>query len=139
MKKIIILLITALMISSCGAQKLLERSVTVGFADYRIYADAGFFISPNAYALDYTPIGELYIEVIPGQEYRETRPDYFGSTSYFIGQEDIAYQDLIEMAVKEALDRDADGISNFKITKTTISQESGLYKYDISGFCIKRK
>jgi len=131
---------------ACGPATHIERSVQVYFADYRPYSEAGFFISPDPYSAgQFESLGELYIKVTPGMHDKGgkeglaknddgiySRPS--GSSAVI---EDIAYNELLDLAVSEAIALGADGLADFKITPPPSNIPGG--SFIITGLCIKRK
>ena len=103
MRKITLLLVTLMVMASCS---ITDRTTIAFFADYRPFADKGCLISPNAYTYDFDGLGELEITVIAA---KNTKKRY----------EQINRSELVELAVKEATKRGADGIVNFLITKVS--------------------
>ena len=154
MKKALYFALLAIVFASCSTLKPTNRITTTFLADYRPYSSADFFLSPDPYLGDFKPIGEIRIEIHPAL----VRPTSTSAPKYYDGlyiqptglvEEQIPMSDLLEAAVKEALDLGANGIANLKIT----TQESAVYtsrgkvvstgkavtKYVITGFCIIRK
>lgn len=154
MKRFLYLIAAALMFASCASMKPTNRITTTYLADYRPYSSADFFLSPDPYTGDFEPIGEIRVEIQPAL----VRPTSTAAPKYYDGlylqptglvEEQIPMSDLLEAAVKEALDLGANGIASLKIT----TQESAVYtsrgkimstgkavtKYVITGFCIIRK
>ena len=61
MKRLVPLL-AALMLCSCSVMTH-QRYVSTMFLDFRPYTEAGFFISPNPYTGEFSPLGEINIVV----------------------------------------------------------------------------
>ena len=148
MRKLAILLSFAAILSSCSTIKPIPRIVSTSFADYRGYTQEGFLISPNPYTSDFESVGEINIIVTPAiKRSNSTHADgiyYTNSSSY--DYEQIPYDELVEIAVKEAKAKGADALVNFSIARETVSQVDRFhgryivgYAYNISGYCIKRK
>ena len=145
MKRILILLLALIGLSSCGTFIPQQRSITTVFLDYSQYTSQGFFLSPDAYTEEHDALGELFIEVLPEQ--KEARIDSEGNpkgeldmvTYYFDGAygfERIYFDELLAIAVEKAKEKGADGICNLKISKTSTT---GFIRYEVTGLCIKRK
>ena len=158
MKKIFIVMMTAMFLTGCGTLNTVrDRIVIKSFYDYSAYTNEGFFISPNQYVGEHQPIGELFIEVIPAivpikstkssanspkKEFSDgiysSQPSLIRTTT-----EKLEPEELLEMAVSEAVRRGANGISNFEVkavyttTVTKTSTIKTLSHYEISGLCIK--
>ena len=140
MKKILLFIIAAAMLVSCGGPKLTSRVVTSSLLDFRGYAEQGFLVSPYAYTSDYEAIGELEVYVLPANVKKEIKPfDYSNTVEVRIAQEDISNQELADIAVEKAKETGADALVNFKIVQTPVSIGSSDIYYTVSGFCIKRK
>lgn len=141
MKKILIIIASALAIASCGTLKPTPRTYQVYFSDYRSYSEDGFLISPNPYTYGFESIGELHIEVQPAIIEGERESLYEGVTIKGYVAENIPYDDLVDIAVNEAKSRGADALVNFSITTETanITRDVVGYIYHIDGYCIKRK
>lgn len=136
MKKILLLTITAIMLTSCGGPKLTSRVVTSSLLDFRIYAEQGFLVSPYAYTSDYEAIGELDVYVFPANIKTADPQSDFNIKIYT--QEDISRQELADIAVEEAKKTGADALVNFKILKLPVPNSSEHF-FSLTGFCIKRK
>jgi len=116
------------------------------FLDFRPYTDAGFFISPNPYTGEFSPIGEISMTIQPA-----LRPKakliksagayidglYSQKNTSNVEQEEISASELLEMAVKEAKALGANGVSNFKCLLVTDVDPVERYHYEISGFAIR--
>jgi len=142
MKKLI-LLAAIVILSGCASIKPTQRAIYTDFADYRAYSEIGFLITPNAYSGEFESLGEIAIHIIPA--ITKTTEKYMGEDWNFYDYEVIKRQELIDIAVKEAIDRGADAITDFAITSKEIIKGDGMgkvcsgYEYWITGFCIKRK
>jgi len=145
MKKIILLALLAIVVSSCGITTH-ERYVTKLFLDFQPYTEAGFFISPDSYTGRFAPVGELNITVQPAvqpQSQRTRGNKKFDDAVYFevngspIALEVILPEELLEMAVNEAKAQGANGIANFRCVRILDSDPVDQYHYEISGFAIK--
>ena len=150
MKKLLILCLAVVMFSSCAVTRIFPRemSAVTTFLDFRPYTENGFFLSPNDYPGKYIPIGQLYVVVEP-EILVEKYGDYY---SYVTAEEKpISTEVLLELAVADAIDKGANGISNIKIEivsdqytyaknetpNTSTVRSMTVSKYIISGFCIK--
>ena len=137
MKKILLFIIAAAMLVSCGGPKLTSRVVTSSLLDFRGYAEQGFLVSPYVYTSDYEAIGELNIYVRPANvKVPDPQSDF---NIKVIIQEDISNQELADIAVEEAKKTGADALVNFDIKQLPVSLDSRDIYYIISGFCIKRR
>jgi len=145
MKKLLILAVAVIVASSCSVLTH-QRYVSTMFLDFQPYTEAGFFISPNPYTGEFSPIGEISITVQPALmpktkvirgsgEYTDGL--YAQKSNANVVQEDIPASELVEMAVREAKARGANGISNFKCIVVTGADPIEPRHYEISGFAIK--
>ncbi len=100
-----------LTVAGCGTASR-ARSVSVGFADFRPYISSGFWVSPDPYTGKFEPVGELSIRVTPAIRPETTGDGVYSSTLYV--PETIDPAELLEMAYKEAKERGANGIVNYK-------------------------
>ena len=91
-----------LTVTGCGTA-LRERTVSVGFADFRPYISSGFWVSPDPYNGKFEPIGELSIRVTPALRQATEGDGVYSSTVYVSERIDPA--DLLEMAYKEGKER----------------------------------
>lgn len=140
MKKILLFIIAAAMLISCGGPKLTSRVVTSSLLDFRGYAERGFLVSPYAYTSDYEAIGELEVYVLPANIKKEIKPfDFSNTVEVRIVPEDIPDQELADIAVEEAKKTGADALVDFEIKQFPVSPDSRDIYYIVSGFCIKRK
>lgn len=145
MRKILLLIITASILCGCStAIKIYphDRIIVSHFTDYREYAKEGFLISPDAYCGEYDSLGEITINVTPKLAKHKDKT----TGGFYFRHEIISHSELVAIAVKEAKDRGADGIVDFKVISPTFSDyeiENGFAisnrAYLITGFCIKRK
>jgi hypothetical protein len=113
------------------------------FLDFQPYTEAGFFISPNPYTGQFSPVGEINIIVQPAlQRPAKQVKGSFGDSMYAstgapVVQEEILSEELLEMAVNEAKAQGANGISNFKCLRVSDANPIEPYHYEITGFAIK--
>lgn len=133
MKKILLALAAITMLASCATVKPTERKVYTYFADYRPYAEIGFLITPQSYHGEYESIGEIEIKIVPAYEKKITGYNVLDEAYYTFAYETITFDEITDIAVKEAIKKGADAICNFSITKPND------ISYHIKGFCIKRK
>lgn len=139
MRNACIVALACALLSSCASFTPASRSVVSVFLDYRPYMSEGFFISPDPYPGSCEILGELALEVRPGQmEIDEVSVAFFDSVTYrnnkYYGYERISYETLLDTAVSKAKATGADGLVNFSIQKV-----DGLHPYYIvTGVCIKR-
>lgn len=148
MKKILLIVAAIAFLASCSTLKSIEkedRKVYTDFADYRPYLEIGFLITPNLYSGEFESIGELAIHIVPAIKLFPEDGEQYDYRGKYYNYEEIKRQDVIDIAVKEAISRGADAIANFNITANKISKADGLgtvcigREYYITGFCIKRK
>lgn len=129
-----------LTVAGCGTASR-ARSVSVGFADFRPYISSGFWVSPDPYTGKFEPVGELSIRVTPAIRPETTGDGVYSSTLYV--PETIDPAELLEMAYKEAKERGANGIVNYKtqiLTRTDVSHgisSTTVEAYIITGFLVK--
>lgn len=151
MKNILTLFI-CLLLTGCAVQPR-DRVTNVLFLDYRPYVSADFYITPDAYSQPHNALGELMITVYPAisrnsftTEAKFSDGIYSnGKTSVNSYMENISSEELLELAVSNALKLGADGISNFEakvVYNTTHSKYVGIIQtishYEIKGLCIDR-
>lgn len=145
MKKILLIFAAIAMLTGCATLKKEDRKVYTDFADYRPYLEIGFLITPNLYSGEFESIGELAIHIVPAIKLFPEDGEQYDYRGKYYDYEEIKRQDVIDIAVKEAINRGADAIANFNITANEISKGDGLgtvcigREYYITGFCIKRK
>lgn len=153
MKRHILILPILLILSSCGVLQTRELHKEVMFTDYTPYIEAGFYLSPNDYPGPHTPVGELNLTIDPAV----VKADQSGYSDSIYQQKDQVHvveldpQEILEMAVSEAIKRDSNGISNLKIEVITIDypyyKTTGLFgtaalftpvkRYIVSGVLIR--
>lgn len=142
MKRLLIAAIIAATLTGCGVTAV-EQTI-VGFTDFRPYTEAGFFLSPDPYAGDFDPIGQLYVRMEPGaqlvddpkgqQRYDDS---LYGSMPKTNGKVHwITTEEALKKAVEMAKETGANGISNLKIMRETDNTGRLLY-YEVTGFCIR--
>lgn len=158
MKRITLITLVCIVVSSCGTLKTRDLQKTTLFLDYRPYTEEGIFLSPNAYTGQFEPVGQLELIIDPAVSRKTETPSagyndgiYKSSnTSIPVYYTPINAQELLDMAVSEAIKMGANGISNLKIIVEKIdyiySEGKGLFstvsftpieRYIVSGFCIK--
>lgn len=132
-----------MMLCSCSVMTH-QRYVSTMFLDFQPYTEAGFFISPNPYTGQFSPVGEINITVQPAlqQPSRQIKGVYNDAVyapknGAGVVQEEIFSEELLEMAVKAAKEKGANGISNFKCLRVRDLSELEPYHYEITGFAIK--
>ena len=143
MKKLLFVLASVLLLTSCGTV-----GPIVSYLDYSKYAQEDFFITPTPYYGDYTPCGEIFI-VMPAHQVVEDTDMKIDSRGYnqygnYVAGGAVRYQkytkeELIEQAVKSAKEKGADALVNFKCMVVISEKYNTVIRYEISGFCIKRK
>lgn len=127
MKRLIIIVVCASAIAGCASLER-ARTVTGGFADYRPYTTAGFFISPDPYpGDDYTAIGEYRASVLPAWKMGENR---------LYKAETITAAELLQMTVEEARKKGANGIVDYRVNITRSASTWVVESYDISALFI---
>lgn len=127
MKRLIIIIVCAAAMTGCASLER-ARMVTGGFADYRPYTTAGFFISPDPYpGNDYTAIGEYRASVLPARKMGENRT-YKAET--------ISAAELLQMTVEEARRKGANGIVDYRVTVARSATTGVVESYDISALFI---
>lgn len=155
MKKSVILLILVPLLSSCATYKPSERITESQFLDYRPYSDAGFFISPNPYAGDFTSIGDIQLIIYPAtynDKKNAPKTVKFNDAIYsfreikysFLFQEAIDPSELLDALVEKAKAVGANGICNFKCVTIRDNHKnyrkgilSDIYCYQVSGLAIR--
>ena len=153
MKRIVSLILLCASLASCATIYTRETQQTTTFLDYRPYADADIFLSPDPYPGEFEPVGELYIIVDPAVVKNTVEEDKFADNIYArntavpVKATTMAAEDLLEIAVKEAGLKGANGICNLSLEVTRVDYpykktwKSVLYipaeRYIIRGFCIR--
>lgn len=159
MKRITLITLLCIVISGCGTLKTRDLQKTALFLDYRPYTEEGIFLSPDAYTGQFEPVGQLELIIDPAVMCKVKTPSegysdgiYKGSnTGIPVHYTPIGAQELLDMAVSEAIKMGANGISNLKITvektdyiykenkglNARVGLSTPVERYIISGFCIK--
>lgn len=124
MKKLILLTIAVIALSSCGTLRPRDMQKQVMFVDYTPYIEAGFYLSPNDYPGPHTPVGELNIIIDPSVEQMGSNIRYpdeiYQTNNYRMASKNLTAEELLEIAVSEAAKRGSNGISNLKIEVVTM-------------------
>ena len=145
MKKLLTLAVVVIVASSCSVMTH-QRYVSTMFLDFQPYTEAGFFISPNPYTGEFSPIGEINIIVQPALMPKAkviqgaggyTDGLYAQNNNASVVQEEIPASELLNMAVREAVAKGANGISNFKCLVVADGDPIEPRHYEISGFAIR--
>jgi uncharacterized protein YbjQ (UPF0145 family) len=125
MKRIVFITIACILLASC-APKLYptDRTVHVGVIDLRKYTDDNFFISFTPYVGEFDPIGFLSVEIVPAQKITDavvTEVEYgfapMEKTVKVLAEEEISYQELLDMLVGESKKLEANAVVNIKVEK----------------------
>lgn len=124
MKKLIPILTAILVLSSCGVIQTREVQKRVLFIDYRPYADAGFYLSPNDYPGPHTPVGELNLVIDPAVVKVDNNDSPY--ISNWVTEKSLTADEILSMTVAEATKRGSNGISNLKIE--VVTQDYLYYK-----------
>lgn len=124
MKKLVLLTIAVIALSSCGTLRPREMQKQVMFIDYTPYVEAGFYLSPNDYPGPHTPVGELNIIIDPSVERMRSNIRYddgiYQTNNYEMASKNLTADELLEIAVSEAAKKGSNGISNLKIEVVTM-------------------
>lgn len=139
MKKNIVTFIAAIALAGCGAPQVIQQNeerVVVHFLDFEKYEKEGFFVSTTPYMMEYQNIGEVTIVITPQKGNfkvpSELNPNWYTIETKF---ETINYEEVLDIAVKEAKAKGADALVNLRVEHTYSDRE----RYKITGLCIKRK
>lgn len=139
MKKIIVMFVAIMALVGCAAPQVIQQNeerVVVYFWDFEKYEQEGFFISTTPYMMEYRNIGELTVVITPQSgSYKvpsELNPNWYTIETK---QETINYEEMLDIAVKEAKAKGADALVNLRVEHTYSDRE----RYKITGLCIKRK
>ncbi|MBR0224178.1 MAG: hypothetical protein IJL93_07895 [Bacteroidales bacterium] len=160
MKRLLSLLVFAALAASCSvAYQPRDRAVETRYLNFKPYTSAGFYVSPDPCPADYTPMGQICIQVFPADIKREFRNESSvsglsndgiykskpGALLYYT-KESISADELLQMIVEKALDLGASGLVNLKydvVYDTHISKDGyssrTLSYYEISGLCVEKK
>ena len=141
MRRFAILLTAAILMASCSVMTH-ERIIETKFMDFRPYSDAGFFLSPDPYPGEFEALGEVLVKVTPAVTKKTmSLGGKYGDGVYAssgLVKEEISGEELIDLVVKAALEKGADGLADFQCD--VICDETGVVtRYEVSGLAIKRK
>lgn len=153
MKKITFFIVLCACLSSCATIYTRETVQSTTFLDYRPYAEADIFLSPDPYPGEFEPVGELYIVVDPAVVKNTVAEDKFTDNIYAqnttppVRATRLAAEELLDIAVREAGLRGANGICNLSLEVQMVDYpykktwKAVLFmpaeRYIIRGFCIK--
>lgn len=135
MKRLALLIaVISLVATSCSVTR--DRATLVTFASFSDYPD--MWISPNDCPMVHTALGVLEIDIIPAiKRYNPKDGIYANAPSTVSRFERIYYDELLEMAVKEARERGANGISNLRITSNQKEGETFATRYKVEGLLLR--
>lgn len=121
MKRFTYLMLSLLILNSCGVLQTRELQKHVMFIDYTPYTEAGFFLSPNDYPGEHTPVGELHLIIDPAVLKADQKgyQDNIYQQNNQVYAKDLTSKEILEMTVSEATKRGSNGISNLKIEVVT--------------------
>lgn len=149
MRRLSLLVIIILFVSSCASNQLTEWSTELRSSgyDFRSYTERGFLFTPEIYTEPYEAVGLVEITYVP--EIREHNMP--GSPvpiagyrilstyerHYYVELPDTG--DLIEEMYNLADSLGADALSNFRITPERLNNNNvEIETVKVSGFAIKR-
>ena len=132
MKRLALLIaVISLVATSCSVTR--DRSTLVTFASFSDYPD--MWISPNDCPMVHTALGVLEIDIIPAIIVNKGNGDGIYSTQRNTASfERIYYDELLEITVKEARARGANGISNLRITRKVETYDTS---YKVEGLLLR--
>lgn len=107
MKRILLILIATISLSSCGMMKYAEYSTTLNYNRFKNF----FITESNSVSFDYEPIGSVSSMVVSG---------YVKSKRI-----EASADDALEVLYEEARQSNANGIINLKITYEWNRDKSG--------------
>jgi hypothetical protein len=150
MKKVLIILASLSLLSSCAVTQQRDRFVQTMFLDYRPFVEKGFFLSPDPYPGEFTALGDLSVKVFPaiiqnGKEKSDVTFKERDNYAYYKGQpkeafskEKLSGEDLLQEAVDAAKALGANGIADLRITEIPAAYVYGGEDahWLISGICI---
>lgn len=148
MKKLLFLVVSVFMFSSCAVYKPAPKSF-IGVVDYSTLTQQGIFVTEsNSVSFDYEPIGSIVAEETGGWVYKNGKPmnqdpkdDYYiGSSSKKIYQApdvQVAFANLASR-LKEI---NANGIVNLKVVSTMeidLVSKLSVQKITVTGMAIHK-
>ena len=147
MKKILICLSLLILFTGCSRNiSHIKNEVITSSIDFSKYLEKGFLITPGEYGGNYNALGIFVFTVYPDanletKQYKAADGTRAESSRWFVTK--IKTQEVIDIAYKTAIDKGADGITNFKIRNInkTINDGVGIVSIDgieIEGLLIKR-
>ena len=149
MKKIIVILLAALAVSSCAIQnKTVEAYYEPVVLDFSPFVEKGFVFSPHE--LDGTPAGVISLDYYPKRTifYKKAfAPDDITASSTqdpmrIVGtiNNEVSNRDLLEAIYKEAISLKADGVGELSIKRKITPHPTYVdVYYEISGVAVHLK
>lgn len=148
MKKLLFLIVSVFMFSSCGVYKPAPKSF-IGVMDYSTLTQQGIFVTEsNSVSFDYEPIGSIVAEETGGWVYKNDTPmNQDPKDDYYIGSHNkkIYQAPNVQVAFANLASRlkdiNANGIVNLKVVSTLeLDQTSKLsvQKITITGMAIRK-
>lgn len=146
MRKLLILLITAFIFTSCASLESLPGSKTFTGYDFSKYSNQGFLFTPESYEGNYKSIGMVNVTFWPevkkqgdpldsSKNYSVTRTY---DTTWFI--EKLNMQTAIDSMYSKASKMGADAVIRFNTNYQTKQHGSlSIIGLEVSGFAIDRK
>lgn len=115
------LLLLVILVAGCSA----PRRVYELFVDFTPYTQAGFYLTPDQCPSGYAPTGQLYLTIYPGtvreQAQKVGSADRFQDGLYSnpgkVSLEQISSSALLELIVKAAMEKDAEGLSSLALNR----------------------
>jgi hypothetical protein len=113
--------------------------------DFREHAKNGFFISSTPYIGNFDPVGEITVHVIPAQNADKVTSAVDGMPVIKYAEEEINYQELLDIIVDKAKSVEADALVNLNFSKEKgqrITEGKTTYiatVHILKGFAIKRR
>lgn len=147
MKKILLLAVAALAMTSCSK---IPYTSTVTVIDYSYFTKKGFFITEApSVSFEYEPIGSIMVRVESGHEVikeeRKVSKSILGGEietySSKMGKYKVAtIDDALDVIYEESVKAGANGLINVKITPLSVYQSGQTYitGYIVNGMAIKK-
>ena len=147
MKKILLLAVAALAMTSCSK---IPYTSTVTVIDYSYFTKKGFFITEApSVSFDYEPVGSIMVRVESGHEVTKEEKKVSKSilggeietyTTKFGKYKVATIDDALDFIYEESTKVGANGLINVKITplSTYLSGQTYVTGYIVSGMAIKK-
>lgn len=137
MKKVFLLLLTAIALSSCVTR---SYYVETGSIDYSQYTKEGFFMTEaSSVSFDYEPVASVYTIIYSGEDKEWAKKNKSKENPFPSKWRRPTYAEGVDVIYKDAISKGANGIIGLKYQAVHTLKEGYLNYIYVEGMAIKKK